>query len=595
MPILFLSIFDTRDPIFRILQQALLYIEYIATMTTRGTNDISQRNSATTPINLQNGSPDSSEEMSSMARTHSLLDEMEDDSSPKTPLSPSKRRRMTTIGAEYGWQGFCRKGTQIKALLDDAFENVVAASTTTANNTELLESSQRDLECSMLGPSQMNNTESLMMSPSSSSASVANIARQKTAEVIILEQKLEEMKTEKTQLQALNNELRENERQQSRRIQQMRNAANEASQNAARARLDADAAETTAATLATQLQALQQVVEETKRASHLLLEEQDEISQKAQAVEQQYVQTQAELARANAQREKIQQENVELGKKTKSLESTIRQLTSELDHKNAEVKHLQQSRSELQSAEDSQHERLERVEKELQQTRALLVDATETAAETEATTVDLKNGMEKLQQANEKLHKQLEEKMTKSRNDTMNHQNELQAAQKENQALKNKDLNSQDEIKQLTADKEAQEKRFSQLRDKTNNLERRLRESTDIVDTTSKPAAKTDDSSSSFSIPPLGGGKENNTLPSCKCTICGKDASGLMKKCQCGNPRCTSRAHATCVNKIAVGPSVSHPGTPAPRLPVVLCGGSCSSRVAAITPAPSTQKATLNK
>jgi len=356
----------------------------------------------------------------------------------------------------------------------------------------------------------------------------------------------------------------------------MTNALQVASQNAAKARLDADSAEAAAATLATQLQALQMVIDETKRASHVLLEEQDEITQKAQSVEQQYVQSQAELARANTQRKKLQQQNLELTQATKSLEGNIQELKTRLDHQRAETKQWKQSCDELQAMEDSQQQRMHRLEQELQQAQTLLVDATATAAETEATTTQLKDSMEKLQQANQQLHKQLEEQQVKIRNDAENHQDALQVAHKENQALKHKELKQQDQIQKLSQEKQAHERRLSQLQTKTSNLERRLQEATNLVETPSSI-----EKMSPFSIPPLG--KENSALPTCRCTICFKDAVGLMKKCQCGKPGCTSRAHATCVNKISAGPSVSHPGTPAPRLPVVLCG---TSKAMAITPIP---------
>jgi myosin heavy subunit len=528
-----------------------------------------ERNSLMSLTSLQRGSPSSSSEDEasthlSIARNHSLLDDMED--SPMPSASPGKRRRTSPYTTDNGWQGFCRKGTQIKALLDDAFVKVVSASATVERQ------GSRDSESP---GSEMEAVDmSMSIAPSSSSFSVANIARQKTAECILLQQELEKVKMEHTQLQALNHELRESARHQSTRMQKMTSALQLASQNSAKARVDADAAEATAATLAMQLQALQMVIHETKRASHILLKEQDEITQKAQSVEQKYVQTQADLARANTQRQTLQRQTLKLTQTTKSLEDNIRELKTRLDHQRAETKQWQQSCAELQDLEDSQQQRKRRIEEELQQAQTLLVDATATAAETEATTTQLKNSMEKLQQANQQLHKQLEEQQSKVRNEKENHRDALQVAHTENQAFKNKDLSQQDQIKKLTAENQAQERRFSQIQTKTTNLERRLQEATNLVDTTNSI-----ENSSPFSIPTLG--KENTSMPTCKCMICFKDAVGLMKKCQCGKPGCTSRAHATCVNKITAGPSVSHPGTPAPRLPVVLCGGS---RAAAITP-----------
>lgn len=61
-----------------------------------------------------------------------------------------------------------------------------------------------------------------------------------------------------------------------------------------------------------------------------------------------------------------------------------------------------------------------------------------------------------------------------------------------------------------------------------------------------------------------------------KCSICFKASYGIMKSCQCGNPLCDKRAHASCISGKNPLPSVSHPGTPAPALPTILCNNGHS-------------------
>jgi DNA repair exonuclease SbcCD ATPase subunit len=332
------------------------------------------------------------------------------------------------------------------------------------------------------------------------------------------------------------------------------------------------------------------VVDETKRASQVLLHEQEETALKVQHVEQKYVQTQAELARANAQRKTLQVENLKLSQSTQRLEDRIHELKIQLDYQRIDTKQWKQSCTELQALEDAHTQRMQRLEHELQQAQTLLVDVTSTAAETEATKTDLKNTLDKIQQANQHLHKQLEEQQVSAVKEQTSHQEALQVAQQESQTLKLQATSHQDQIQQMNMEKKAQEKRMSQMQLNVSNLERRLQESTNLIATPPTTTNHDKTMTPSFTIPPLGssGGKENNPLPSCKCSICFKDAVGLMKKCQCGKPGgCSSRAHATCVNKITAGPSVSHPGTPAPRLPVVLCS-SARSFATAITPNPST-------
>ena len=106
----------------------------------------------------------------SVARSHSLVDDMNDDSPVQNKL-PQKRRRGSQISND-GWQSFRRKGTRFKAMLDDAFVRVVSSSSGEAEEST-------------------TNSASTNESPITSDSypsTVANIARQKTSECILLKQ-----------------------------------------------------------------------------------------------------------------------------------------------------------------------------------------------------------------------------------------------------------------------------------------------------------------------------------------------------------------------------------------------------------------------
>lgn len=55
------------------------------------------------------------------------------------------------------------------------------------------------------------------------------------------------------------------------------------------------------------------------------------------------------------------------------------------------------------------------------------------------------------------------------------------------------------------------------------------------------------------------------------CAICSKNAYGVMKACQCGDPTCEKRAHANCLPKNTPISSVSHPGSTIPLPPTIFC------------------------
>jgi predicted nucleic acid-binding Zn-ribbon protein len=70
-------------------------------------------------------------------------------------------------------------------------------------------------------------------------------------------------------------------------------------------------------------------------------------------------------------------------------------------------------------------------------------------------------------------------------------------------------------------------------------------------------------------------GKENNHASGC-CSLCFKEqSSGIIRWCKCGKAGCHKWAHAKCLAKgrSNVSTSVSHPGTPPPPLPLILCNG----------------------
>jgi hypothetical protein len=250
----------------------------------------------------------------------------------------------------------------------------------------------------------------------------------------------------------------------------------------------------------------------------------------------------------------------------------------------------------------------------------MLVEATSGQAAAEQTQTILEETIASLQKANQELHAMLKEQQMAARGDNQRLSEALGKVEKEAQRLRITAEANEEEMQRLKLDKAAADKQIQQLKTRLATVERSLKDSIAVAtasttNSTISPENTTPTHSSSaqlsFHLPPLATSKkapptttmttvtdkenkgvENGEL----CCICFKQSLGIMKTCQCGDKSCRKKAHANCVKNSAPGPSVSHPCTPAPKLPVVLCGSVMSKLSAArntslTTTAPTTKHA----
>ena len=499
------------------------------------------------------------------ARNHSLIDdEISNDESQNS--SPSKEsfgsetrdtgsRKRSASDAQL--TGFFRKGTRFKALFDDAVAKMVSNS----GRSDTVEST---------------TTNSIQHSHLSKDLQdEAGAVQDKTAKIILLQKELDKVTVESSAVEAANKELRQSLKDVEQRLERTTNALRVAGQNASNARVDADAAEATAASLASQLEAFRVVVDETKRASLVLYQEHEEISSAAQSMETKYVQAQADLCRSQNLRQQVEKQKEELDAKVQMMKTERRELEVQVSNHTAEAQKWKRSWEETKALELAQKARTRQVESELQQAEAVLVDASSRAAEAEASADILKETIAELTAANSELHDRFKQQRELHREEQEKLQASLRNAQQESQTLGLQCTTFKGEVDRLTNENSSLEKRVEQMQSRINKLERRL-----------------NDSSNSWVAPGIGGpstsdqvvapsqaksDKENSSgTPRPSCSICLKPPVGIMKRCQCGTKGCNYRAHATCINRIQAGPSVAHPGTPASLLPVVLCKSQSS-------------------
>ena len=162
-----------------------------------------------------------------------------------------------------------------------------------------------------------------------------------------------------------------------------------------------------------------------------------------------------------------------------------------------------------------------------------------------------------------RLQNELNEMQKEAKSQAKDFQDELELAKIEAEKLK--DIAKAAELKsnELQTKKETAEEEIVRLKERMSTLEEAL------------VRARTVKSSRRKGAPFVSNDQITSYLDNPKCCLCCKDATENMKDCQCGKDACGLQAHVSCLigSNHHPTPSVSHPGTPAPTLPLILCGG----------------------
>lgn len=389
------------------------------------------------------------------------------------------------------------------------------------------------------------------------------------------------MQSERTTLEATHKSLQDEVNYWKNRHSRTSEALRIAEKNAATARSDADVAETTAAQLASTLQGLQTVVSETKLASQKLAEEQALVDQKASGIEHKYLAQQQELGRIKKEVQTLRQNNALLEHardqwkhERKTMEHKVKSLHTNIDSLHRQI-------SDQQAVEELRKERATQDQAELHRAQSLLAQASQQQDTTLQVQQTLQDTIQKLEAANKELHEKLKEKQDTARGDSERLSNSLSKSEREAQKLRLDKEALEEELKRTKLDKEAVGKQVQELKQRVVAAERRHPAATPTA-TTASPSNDTENQPNQicFRLPPLPGSaksitssssnmKHPDVLEGKSCCICFKPSFGIMKSCPCGE--CQKRAHFMCVKQVTAPPSVSHPGTPAAPLPVVLC------------------------
>jgi myosin heavy subunit len=407
------------------------------------------------------------------------------------------------------------------------------------------------------------------------------------------------------------------------RMQTLSEALRIAGEKAANARADAEASEVRASSLASQLKNFKNVLDETKRTVETIRAEHDDISSAARDLEAKLLQKESELSRVERQKAKSDKEHRDRCVELKDLKETESLLTEHLGKRNDELAKLKKIILEREHIEKARLEMTDRLEQELRKSRSIIVELTSSAAETESTATELQETIQALQEANESLHDKIKENSEKAEKEKAKLHESLTEAENEAQKLRLKAAVDDEELQKVRLDKNSNEKEVQQLKirllakansvgvigpgDELGDVSSLHSDLNSVTPTslalpykTPGKVLSTKSPHEQFSIPKLksisprvpsslsntsasmekvnrpvsssNSSSNNRRRPvQTNCSICFKASYGIMKACQCGDPKCALRAHATCISGKKSLPSVSHPGNPSPALPAILC------------------------
>jgi len=387
------------------------------------------------------------------------------------------------------------------------------------------------------------------------------LLEEQTTEIWRLKQELEEMQRQHQTLQTKHDSLKQELTSSQEETARAKVAERMARDGVNQARDDAEAAETSCLNMAQQLQDLQTVVTETKKASQLLQQEHEHVERQVAQAEITLVHKGEELVRLreSLKERKAQQELFDAMKQRWHHQQET--LQRQLSEQTKLVEQLERSNHDTHRLASARLERLQSLQEDWNTLQAQLEEETQSKLETQQAMMKLSDSVATLQKANDELHKKLTTQQEEHHESNMEQQDALNQSAEEALQLRIEMERLQEQVQKLEVTGRQNDK------NKTPNSILPPLVPKKAVDVPSN-VEKENGNENQENVLASNGGKKNSKC----CSCCNRDAFGLMKRCQCGDPSCQKRAHLSCAQKIKSSFSVSYPGTPAPQLPLVLCG-----------------------
>lgn len=315
----------------------------------------------------------------------------------------------------------------------------------------------------------------------------------------------------------------------------------------------ADAANTRVESLSGQLRDSQSEIEELRHGMEIARQKCNEAVCAAKQVE-------SELKRTRQEKESTERE---LGS---------RKSRSELQ---GDINKMQNALKEIKELESIRSKKTQRIESELQEARDALSKVNSVAAQAVNSAAALRGAMDELEKESQSLRAQLKRSETPAGSQQWNM--EWQESWEEGTEGIEIQMNgaatpNTANLENINAMGAEDVSGGSQLSDHVTKIPLKA-----VLQRTPDSASRQLKFASSKSV--LSAGKENHrhtNTQRLECSLCFHPPrpNGAIKSCACGKADCNKWAHASCLlNRQSVSSCVSHPGTPAPPLPTILCDG----------------------
>ena len=268
--------------------------------------------------------------------------------------------------------------------------------------------------------------------------------------------------------------------------------------------------------------------------------------------------------------------------KEKELAEKERESTSVRCEMQSKIVEMREALQQIKDSERRRNDRTKHIESELQETRNALLVANSKVAESEAVVASLHYIIDVLKKENESLRaltpKRRRVGWTEGKDGVQFDVNGAVSTPREMQLDNNINaLGAEDTSNTVLSDHISKLPLMAILKRTPDSSSRQLSFATSTKPMSSPGEPISTPGMPSTTTPPSGKENEYLQLPS-DCSLCCRPhrPNVAIKGCQCGRGECMKWAHAMCIiNRKSgnVSTCVSHPGTPAPPLPMVLCEG----------------------